>query len=301
MGILKCHIELILDFKSKNPNSFLGNTLTFGQQAIYMEMRSYQNKIMSNGISPRTFPKNFDYKCKIPSWLGTPQEKYINANTFFYLLGSDKTVSLDYSKYENSEMIFDLNKRIPKKYENKFNTIIDIGTSEHIFNIPQVLENVFIALRTNGHYIFSLPVSNSIDHGFFSFSPGFFYDYFSINNFKILDSYLIERSPYFYESSFNIFKYKPGPEMSMISSKFVETFFVVKKIKKSSFDKIPYQNIYQNNLWKKDKTNKQIINKDSSMQFLKNLIKNFFLNKFTPHFIHKFLFKFIRGKNIRKL
>lgn len=297
MGILKCHIDILLDFKKKNPKAFTGETLTLGQQAVYINKFNYLKLIKKYNLSKIKLPKNFDESCKIPSWKGTVYERNINANSFFYLLGSKKTFSLDFSNYENSDYIYDLNKKLPNILRNKFNTVIDIGTSEHVFNFNQVLKNITYALKKNGFYILSLPSSNAIDHGFYSFSPSFFYDYFSINNYDIQESYIIERSPFFYESKYKIYKYKPGPEMPIVSSKFIESFFILKKNKNSFTQNIPFQNVYLNNMWKGN-TNKTNNRLEKKISLFKSLLKKILLNKYTPHFLHVFIFRIIRGKNI---
>ena len=75
-------------------------------------------------------------------------------------------------------------------------------------------------LKKGGHLLIAVPCSNMIDHGFYSFSPTLFYDYFSCNHFKILGSYLRESSPFMYEYKSKIYEYKElGLEIPFISFK----------------------------------------------------------------------------------
>ena len=61
--------------------------------------------------------------------------------------------------------------------------IIDGGTMEHIFHIPNVLNNIYRMLRVGGRIIHISPSSNYVDHGFYSFSPTLFYDFYQTNKF----------------------------------------------------------------------------------------------------------------------
>ena len=48
--------------------------------------------------------------------------------------------------------------------------------------------------------------------------------------------------------------------MPIVSSKFIESFFILKKNKNSFTQNIPFQNVYLNNMWKvnTNKTNNQL-------------------------------------------
>lgn len=63
-------------------------------------------------------------------------------------LGYDITDSMDNSTYEHASIIHNLNNPLVDT-DKKYNYIYDSGTTEHIFNVPQVFENIINLLE--GH------------------------------------------------------------------------------------------------------------------------------------------------------
>ena len=101
-------------------------------------------------------------------------------------LGFDPVHTLDASAYEGATHIHDLNLpganlAVPQRYD----AILDLGTIEHIFHVPNVLQNIFSMLNVGGFVYHVLGSNSYIDHGFYQFSPTFFLDYYSANRFKI--------------------------------------------------------------------------------------------------------------------
>jgi hypothetical protein len=81
--------------------------------------------------------------------------------------------SLDYSSYENATIIHNLNKPIPYHYK-KYDLIVDGGTIEHVFNLPQVFENIINLLDINGIFVSIACNNNYSGHGFYQYSPDVF-------------------------------------------------------------------------------------------------------------------------------
>ena len=61
----------------------------------------------------------------------------------------------------------------------KYQYIYDGGTIEHIFNIPQVIENIIDILDINGLFVSITCNNNFSGHGIYQFSPEFFLAVFS--------------------------------------------------------------------------------------------------------------------------
>lgn len=106
------------------------------------------------------------------------QPKNVNAKfldfceDMFKSFGFTTVDSMDYSPYENATIIHNLN--LPYRENNKYDFIYDGGTIEHVFNIPQVLENVINLLEIDGIFC-SVTVNNNLSgHGFYQFSPELF-------------------------------------------------------------------------------------------------------------------------------
>ena len=70
-----------------------------------------------------------------------------------------------------------MNYSIKNKVNKKFDFILDGGTIEHIFNCPQVLDNIIYLLEIEG-ILCSITCNNNFSgHGFYQFSPDFFYQH----------------------------------------------------------------------------------------------------------------------------
>ena len=98
----------------------------------------------------------------------------------FYALGASEVASLDFSEYENAQLIHDLNIPVPAELQNSFDIIFDSGSMEHVFNPRIAISNYMRMCKIGGKIILALPANNQLGHGFYQFSPEFF--------FRILDA-----------------------------------------------------------------------------------------------------------------
>ena len=248
MGILKHHLDILFTEVHKN-NFILGKEiLCLGQQAVHLKLNEvYKIAKQHKELLLSDLPKNFDTKNKIPSWKGTKSENNTNVQTIFKLLGASKISIADISKYENPDFLINLNDPVESNLANKFDVIFDCGTLEHVFDTPTALWNLVTMLKTDGVLYIAVPASNAIDHGFFSFSPGLFFDYFNANGFEVLGCYLKEGSPLFYKKKGKLYKYNEiGNEIPILSSISIETIAILKKIQSKEKAIKPIQSVYRN-------------------------------------------------------
>lgn len=300
MGILKSHINLICDLEKQY--SFFKNSkvISISQQAVYSDLNEVTKILKKNGLKLKKLNKGFDTKNKIKDWYNTKLDKNINANTLFHLLGAKEILTSDVSKYENPDVVIDLNKKINKKFINKFDLVFDIGTLEHVFDTPTCLENYLKMTKTNGYIFIAVPCSNMIDHSFYMFSPTLFFDFFESNGCKIVSSYLRISSPYVYNQKSIFYKYlKQGPEIPLLREESVEFIVLIKKTDIVKKIIKPTQYVYRKDpSWnlKTKNINKNHIYKNPIKSFISYILKS----KFMPFFIHKYFYKYIRGKNIKK-
>ena|SRR5215471_5507438 len=88
--------------------------------------------------------------------------------------------SFDYSDYEGATYTVDLNHPfVPCK---TYNTVLDCGSLEHIYNVPQALANVSALCDKGAQIIHVLPANNFCGHGFWQFSPELFFSLYSDSN-----------------------------------------------------------------------------------------------------------------------
>ena len=107
--------------------------------------------------------------------LRNPNNEY--SETFFQKLGYDSVDSLDFSEFEGASIIQDLSKALDEKLKNKFDTIYDGGTIEHIFDLPKAYRNVHLMLKPKGVFIGHSPCNNWINHSFYQISPEMVYGF----------------------------------------------------------------------------------------------------------------------------
>ncbi len=135
---------------------FSGNLLLLGQADIYFGINHFRRmakitdvKLNSNVEVTRSYRTDFAAK------------GYLSGETVFKSIGFDNISASDCSTFEGCDIILDLNSEcIPEELENKFDVIIDHGTIENVFHIPNCLKNIFNMLKVGGRAIHSSPSSN---------------------------------------------------------------------------------------------------------------------------------------------
>ena len=88
--------------------------------------------------------------------------------------------SVDFSDFEGATHIADLNR--PLEIGRQFDTVIDFGTTEHIFSISTALENCIRHCRVGGSILHAVPANGECGHGFYQLSPELFFSLYSPQN-----------------------------------------------------------------------------------------------------------------------
>jgi SAM-dependent methyltransferase len=164
-------------FYAKSNGVRFGKTLTLGRLNLYATKEGIQkniNKFQNHSKSLNEVAFTDGY-----------------SEPLFEILGAESTDSMDYSDYEQASIIHDLNEPIPAELKNRFDTIVDGGTIEHVFNYPVAIRNCMEALKTGGHYIAISPANNQMGHGFYQFSPDLYYRVFSPENGFVIKKMII--------------------------------------------------------------------------------------------------------------
>lgn len=204
MGIAKGAAKVLLKEASRRP--FKGRVLTLGRQDIWFSYGLLQKMAMEFGIE-LTDPGDISVSRKP----GLAASGYISDDCLFTSLGFSNFKALDFSDYESAHYIFDLNSsKIPEHLLEVFDVIIDGGTIEHVFHIPNVLNNIHKMLCQGGRIIHLSPSSNHMDHGFYMFSPALFWDFYEANKFEINNFQLVRYTPRHHVDPWEITDYQPG-------------------------------------------------------------------------------------------
>jgi hypothetical protein len=113
------------------------------------------------------------------------------AESLFQALGATVIESIDMSPYEGATIVHDMNETLPERLHAKYTAVFDGGTIEHVFNVPMYLRNAAQALRPGGHYIVVTVTDNFSGHGFYQFSPEFWFRVMTpVNGLRCLGVFL---------------------------------------------------------------------------------------------------------------
>jgi len=179
VGIAKAQTEILL--RENLRRKLEGDVLQLGRQAIFLSEADMQALARKVGTT-----LNRSGAAELSWDKGLASRGFLSDKSFFRLLGFSKCEALDYSDFEGADHIFDLNaEEVPPHLRNRYDFIVDGGTIEHVFHLPNTLRNIFSMLKVGGRILHISPSSNHIDHGFYMFSPTFFADYYATNKFEI--------------------------------------------------------------------------------------------------------------------
>lgn len=97
-----------------------------------------------------------------------------------FALNAASVASLDFSDYEDATFVADLN--CPLDIGKRFDTIIDSGSLEHVFDVASAFRNTINLCEIGGRIFHFLPVNNLNGHGFWQFSSDLLFSIYSEQN-----------------------------------------------------------------------------------------------------------------------
>ena len=145
----------------------------FGNQRI-----AFNEKIVNLAFS-RADPK-IDEIVLSPDSLGEP-----SASKFYRHIGVRNYQCIDLNNKDGAH-IYDLNMNLRDEYgfTEKFDLVVNNGTSEHIFDQKQVFTNLHNLTKVGGVILNVVPFSLWINHGFYNYNPITFRDLAYANEYK---------------------------------------------------------------------------------------------------------------------
>jgi hypothetical protein len=165
-----------------------GKFLSIGKQTVYIPVSKVFKTLKKYNFKIDDFKKdNFkiDSNTRNKNDLNMEDESLIN--TF----AKTDYKSLDKSFYENANEIFDLNaSKLPKKLINSYDFIYDGGTLDNIFSPANAIVSFSKMLKKNGRILHS-NMSSGWPGAYCTFSCEWFYSFYSINNFKNVQVFLL--------------------------------------------------------------------------------------------------------------
>ena len=168
-------VENIGDYLDK-----IDSLCMLGKQTVFADLNIVGNYLKSRGI-------NYD-KLYFERNSHTNE---VDSVELFMAIGISDVHSIDIEAGEGADIIIDLNELISDiRLKEHFDLIINGGTLEHVFDITTAMKNVTYMLKNGGYVIHMAPCAGYVDHGFFSFSPTYFIDYYEANSFLIKSLFL---------------------------------------------------------------------------------------------------------------
>lgn len=159
-------------------------------------------------------------------------------------LGATSVDSLDYSNYEGATIIADMNE--PLTITDKFDTIIDGGSLEHIYQLPQALYNISKVCKVDGTILHIVPSNNQCGHGFYQFSPELFFSLYSEKNgYTDTEIFLADTTDPNWTYKIELPKLgerhdirHPNPISIMVRTKLTTEYFTHKNVQQSDYSYI---------------------------------------------------------------
>jgi SAM-dependent methyltransferase len=242
VGIVLPHAEFLIKEWRRRPMS--GEILSLGFPQSGLEFGR-----LSDLCAAHRFPlaaRLRELCLRIPA---SPTE-IVSADDFFRCCGFEACHAMDRSGYEGADVLFDLNEAdLPEHLHGRFDFIFNHGTLEHVFHLPNALNNLFRMLKVGGRVHHFAPASNHVDHGFYSLSPCFFLDFYSANRWQVdaVQVALVQK-PYHATPPF-VADYYPGSfdqvkEAGLDGNQYI-TVCLATKTEESTGDRVPQQGHYQ--------------------------------------------------------
>jgi SAM-dependent methyltransferase len=246
MGFVKGNIVPLLKEAKQKP--VYGSLLCLGYPDVYFKADQFRDICAYYKIA---LDPSVELHTSKRTWFR--DNRFLSGESLFKSIGFQEVVTMDYSEFEGASVLFDLNATdLPAELNNRFDFIADHGTLEHVFHIPNALNNIFKMLRENGRVLISSPTSNFVDHGFYMFSPTLFFDYFTANQFDIHSIQVTQSSPQQQTDPCFYADYEPGSFNSVsyggLNNSIYGVICIARKTTQSTGHVIPQQGLY-NKIW----------------------------------------------------
>jgi len=99
----------------------------------------------------------------------------------------------DFDINDKARVKLDLTEPLPEEYKEKYNTIVDSGTMEHIFDQKNAFTNFYEMCKVRGYIIHIQTIRFGWNHGFYNYCPCTFCKLANANKYPIIHTAFIYR------------------------------------------------------------------------------------------------------------
>jgi hypothetical protein len=139
MGLSRPTIRLLA--RALAPKRRSGSVVTFGKSGIEGQYEPIREILVQEGITPATLEA-----AQVEHDSLTQFGRSLHQDTLFRMLGFSVVHSLDYFASEQPTFQIDLNQPVPETLRGRYDLLMDAGTTEHCFDVRQVLANAVAVL-----------------------------------------------------------------------------------------------------------------------------------------------------------
>ncbi len=242
MGMPRPAAELLLRESKTRP--FSGSVATLGRLHVYFTAAELETSARRAGVTLAPFEAELHREPDLA------RRGFLSDDAFLKALGFQSATRVDYSDYEGAEEILDLNSaKTPAGLEQRFDVILDSGTIEHVFHLPNALSHLTRMLKPGGRIIHLSPSANCMDHGFYGFSPTFFADYYEENAFDLQSVQICRFLKPHEQSRWDVYDYTADRgarlQMGCLDGSVYFVFVVAQSTPQSTTGAIPQQSAYR--------------------------------------------------------
>ena len=197
MALSRAAIAWLMEESMRRP--LQGAVLTLGVQDVHLSRGEFEALARRYGV-------------RLAPGRAAADGEPLTAREVFMRLGCERVVTTDVDAFEGCDFVFDLNApEVPAEHRGGYDLVLDSGTLEHVFHVPNGLANLLAFTRVGGRIVHLSPSSNHVDHGFWMFSPTIFWDYYTANGLELprFDVFRY-RSPTDRHSPWVFAAYRPG-------------------------------------------------------------------------------------------
>jgi hypothetical protein len=249
MGIGIVYAEMLAREHAYKP--LRGDVLTIGRQTMWFSPEDALTIVRGKGIECAGVSAD-DLEIEKQTLNVQAGGRYIKDDAFFGLLGVDMLKSLDWSDYEGAAIIHDLNKPLPPELEGVADVIIDGSTLDNVWNPALALQSLTRMLRPGGR-LFTINMGSDHYGAYTIFTPPWYFDYCTINNFADCRVYAQISKP---EGPYNVLAVDPSYMLenpsaclanlsSPDASYQVAVYMFAEKGPGTTWDATPIQQFYQ--------------------------------------------------------
>ena len=247
MGLGRSAIRTLLTENKRR--ALRGSILSLGRQDVFVTKPNLIEIMQDFGLEPSEYYPQILSRKESESKRG-----FISDQFLFKALGFDESKNSDVSNYEDADFLLDLNQaETPSELINQWDVVLDGGTIEHVFHTPNAMAHIFKLLKVGGRAIHMAPSSNHIDHGFYMFSPTFFWDYYVANGFEINVCQIIRYDANWMDGTWEVSDYIPGSlthkSIGGLDDGIFMIIVVATKTLNSTCDVVPQQGMYSKGRW----------------------------------------------------